>query len=158
MPMRELEAHGIGYDILQQSREQYTAEGVAEDLGVPTTQVVKAMLVQFQGDRGRTNFALFVTPGDRRLSIKKVKSVVGDKNAELASEKDVERISGFRVGSVSVLGFRRPDINGYVDRSVLELDQVVISSGRPDMGLALPPSEMVKAMHSPAIGDYCEDS
>lgn len=158
VPMRELETHGIEYESLQQTSKQYTAEGVASDLGVPTSQVVKAMLVQFRGDRGSNLFALFVTPGDRRLSMKKVRTVVGDKNAELASEKDVERMTGFRVGAVSVLGLRRPDIERYVDQGVLDLDQVVISSGRPDIGLALRPTDMVRAMGAPSVGDYCEAS
>jgi Cys-tRNA(Pro)/Cys-tRNA(Cys) deacylase len=156
LPMRELEAHGINYEPLQQTKEQFTAEGVASDLGVPTAQVVKAMLVQFQGDRGRTQFALFVTPGDCRLSLKKVKSTLKDKDAALASEKDVERITGFRVGAVSTLGFRRSDIERYLDQRVFDLKQVVISSGRPDLGLALSPADLFTAMEETFTGDYCE--
>jgi Cys-tRNA(Pro)/Cys-tRNA(Cys) deacylase len=157
MPMRELENHGVEYKPLQQSREQFTAEGVADDLRVPICQVVKAMLIRYQGDRGSDQFAIFVTPGDRRLSLKKAKSILGDKEAGLASEKDVERTTGFRIGAVSVLGFRRRDISQFVDQTVLTMDQIVISSGRPDLGLALGPSELVKAMDNPVIGEYCEE-
>ena len=46
MPMRVLDEKGIPYEVHQQSSKQFTAEGVAEDLGVPVAQVVKAMLVQ----------------------------------------------------------------------------------------------------------------
>jgi prolyl-tRNA editing enzyme YbaK/EbsC (Cys-tRNA(Pro) deacylase) len=63
----------------------------------------------------------------------------------------------FQVGAVSVLGFQRADVPSYVDQRVLELDQVVISAGRPDVGLVLVPVDLVKAMDGAQLGDYCED-
>jgi len=96
-------------------------------------------------------------PGDRRLSLKKVGAALEDKDLQLAAERDVQRVTGFRVGAVSVLGLRRDDVPGYVDQAVLKLERVVISAGRPDMGLALKPQDMVRAMTDVEIGDFCED-
>ncbi len=76
-----------------------------------------------------------VVPGDRKLSLKKVAAALGDKGVRLAAERDVIRVTGYQIGSVSVAGFRRDDIAGYVDRRVLDLPQVIISAGRPDAGL-----------------------
>jgi Cys-tRNA(Pro)/Cys-tRNA(Cys) deacylase len=159
MPMRALEEKGIPYEAHQQSSKQYTAEGVAEDLGVPVAQVVKAMLVQRStnpGD-GSSPFVLFVIPGDRRLSLKKVAAALVDKKVQLATQRDVERVTGFQVGAVSVLGFRRDDVAGYVDEHVLDLEQVIISAGRPDTGLALVPNDMIRAIEGCQVGDFCED-
>jgi len=121
MPMRALEEKGIPYDARQQSSKQFTAEGVAEDLGVPVAQVVKAMLVQRSSapGGGSSPFVLFVLPGDRRLSLKKVGAALEDKNVLLASQRDVERVTGFQVGAVSVLGFRRDDVPSYLDQHVI---------------------------------------
>jgi Cys-tRNA(Pro)/Cys-tRNA(Cys) deacylase len=159
MPMRALDEKGIPYEVHQQSSKQYTAEGVAEDLGVPVAQVVKAMLVQRSPNPsgGSNPFVLFVIPGDRRLSLKKVGAALGDKKVQLASQRDVERVTGFQVGAVSVLGFRREDVPGYVDGHVLDLEQVIISAGRPDTGLALVPGDMVRAIAGSQVGDFCED-
>jgi Cys-tRNA(Pro)/Cys-tRNA(Cys) deacylase len=159
MPMRALDEKGINYEIHQQSSKQFTAEGVAEDLGVPVAQVVKAMLVQRSTNPGGGggSFVLFVIPGDRRLSLKKVGAALVDKKVQLASQRDVERVTGFQVGAVSVLGFRREDVSGYVDQHVLELEQVIISAGRPDTGLALIPADMVHAINGYQTGDFCED-
>ena len=159
MPMRTLDEKGIQYKVFQQTSKQYTAEGVAEDLGVPVAQVVKAMLVQrstIPGD-GSSPFVLFVIPGNRRLSLKKVGAALADKKVQLASQRDVERVTGFQVGAVSVVGFRRDDVPGYVDMHVLELEQVVISAGRPDAGLALAPADMLLAIKGSQTGDFCED-
>lgn len=159
MPMRKLDEKGIQYEVLQGSSKQFTAEGVAEDLGVPVAQVVKAMLVQrsTKPGEGSSPFVLFVIPGDRRLSLKKVGVALGDKKAQLASQRDVKRVTGFQVGAVSVLGFRRDDVPGFVDQHVMELEQVVISAGRPDAGLALAPADMLLAIEGGQTGDFCED-
>ena len=159
MPMRVLDEKGIPYEVRQGSSKQYTAEGVAEDLGIPIAQVVKAMLVQrsIGPGKGSSPFVLFVVPGDRRLSLKKVAVVLDDKNVQLASQRDVQRVTGYQVGAVSVLGFRREDVPGYADQHVLDLEQVIISAGRPDVGLALVPSDMVRAIEGCQTGDYCED-
>ena len=157
MPMRVLENQGIIYQLRQQSQKEYSAEGVAEDLGVPLAQVLKAMLVQATGADSSIVFSLVVIPGDKRLSLKKIGTAIGDKHVQLASKRDVERITGFRVGSVSVIGLRREDVPTYVDHDVLDLEQVIISAGRPDTGIALQPSGIISAMHDPQIGDYCED-
>jgi Cys-tRNA(Pro) deacylase len=121
--------------------------------------VVKAMMVQRSANPGggSTPFVLFVIPGNQRLSLKKVGTALGDKKIELASQRDVERVTGFQVGAVSVLGFRREDVPGYVDQHVMELEQVIISAGRPDTGLALVPADMVRAISGCQIGDFCED-
>jgi prolyl-tRNA editing enzyme YbaK/EbsC (Cys-tRNA(Pro) deacylase) len=66
-------------------------------------------------------------------------------------------VTGFQVGAVSVIGFRREDVPGYVDQHIMELEQVIISAGRPDVGLALIPSDMVKAIEGAQVGDFCED-
>ena len=159
MPMRTLDEKGIQYNVRQQSSKQYTAEGVAEDLGVPVAQVVKAMLVQRSTNPGEGNspFVLVVIPGDRRLSLKKVGAALADKKVQLASQRDVQRVTGYQVGAVSVLGFRRDDVPGYVDQHVMDLEQVIISAGRPDVGLALIPSEMVRAIEGTQTGNFCED-
>jgi Cys-tRNA(Pro) deacylase len=159
MPMRVLDEKGIRYEIRQQSSKQYTAEGVAEDLGVPVAQVVKAMLVErsVSPGKGISPFALFVVPGDRRLNLKKVAAELDDKNVQLASQRDVQRVTGYQVGAVSVLGFRRDDVPGYVDQHTLELERVIISAGRPDIGLALVPADMIRAIVACQVGDFCED-
>ena len=149
LPMRILEEKGIPYEPRQQARKQLTAEGVAGDLGVPVAWVVKAMILQ----RSDRSFALVVIPGDRLLSLKKVGGVLGDKNVVMAQGRDVQRVTGYQVGAVSVLGFRRDDIPSYLDGAVLDLERAIISSGRPDMGLELDPQDLERALGA-QVGDF----
>jgi len=148
--MRALEAKGIPYTLHQHARKQHTAAGVAEDLDVPVAWVVKAMIVQ----RSKRDFALVVVPGDRQLSLKKVAEALGEKNIAMASERDVQRVTGFQIGAVSVVGFRRKDLVAFVDQGVLALEQALISSGRPDAGLALAPQDLLRAIEGAQVGDF----
>lgn len=152
MTMRVLEQKGVPYELHQHAHKQYTAEGVAQDLGVPVSQVIKAMIVQ----RSDRQFVLVVIPGDQRLSLKKVGAALNDKNVTLAAERDVQRVTGYQVGAVSVLGFRRADVQAYVDQRVLEPQQVIISAGRPDAGLALSPDDLMRALEGAELGDFSE--
>ena len=148
-PMRLLEEKGVPYEARPQAHKQFTAEGVAQDLGVPVAWVVKAMIVRCTNG----SFVLVVVPGDRQLSLKKVGAILGDKGVALAQGRDVERVTGFQVGAVSVLGYRRDDVPGYLDQGVLALERVVISSGRPDLGLLLSPQDLLEAMGA-KLGDF----
>ena len=149
LPMRILDEKGIAYQPRQQARKQFTAEGVAEDLGVPVAWVVKAMIVQ-GSDR---SFSLVVIPGDLQLSLKKVGAALGDKNVAMAQQRDVQRVTGYQVGAVSVLGYRRKDIPTYLDQNVLSLERAIISSGRPDMGLEMDPQDLLHALRA-QVGDF----
>lgn len=149
MPMRVLEEKGVPYQVHRHARKLYTAEGVAEDLGIPVAQVVKAMIVRLS-DR---SFVLAIIPGNKQLSLKKLGAVLNDKGLEMASARDMQRVTGFQVGAVSVLGFRRSDIAAYMDEGVLEQEMVIISSGRPDAGLEVKPRDLLQALGAQA-GDF----
>ena len=149
IPMRALDEKGVPYRVHAHTRKLYTAEGVAEDLGIPVAQVVKAMIVR----RSDRSFVLVVIPGDKRLSLKKLGAVLNDKGLELASARDVQRVTGFQVGAVSVLGFRRSDIAAYMDEGVLEQETVIISSGRPDAGLEVKPQDLLQVLGA-QVGDF----
>jgi Cys-tRNA(Pro) deacylase len=152
MPMRVLEERGVPYELHVHAHNQYTATGVAEDLGIPVAQIVKAMILQ----RSDGGFVLAAVPGDKRLNLKKIGAALGDKGVRMAAERDVQRVTGYQVGAVSVMGFRRDDIPAYVDEHVLESEQIIISSGRPDAGLALSPEDLLRALPGAQVGDFCD--
>ncbi len=152
LPMELLEQHGIPYEIHQHEKDQYTAEGVAQDLGVPVAQVVKAMLARCD----ESWYVLVIIPGDERLSLDKVQATTGAGKVNLASKQEVEQITGYTVGAVSVIGFRQGGVLAFVDEGVLDLEQIIISSGRPEAGLALSPDDMMVVLLGAQVGDFCE--
>lgn len=83
--------------------------------------------------------------------------MLSDKRVTLASERDVQRVTGYQVGAVSVLGFRRADVLTCVDQRLLELERLIISAGRPDAGLALSPDALMRALEGAQVDDFCEE-
>jgi len=152
LPMELLEQEDIPYQVRQHQEQQYTADGVAQDLGVPVAQVVKAMLVRCD----ESWYVLVVIPGNERLSLEKIQAATGAGRVNLASKREVEQITGYTVGAVSVIGFRQGGILPFVDEEVLGLEQIIISSGRPEAGLALSPDSLMSLLQGGQVGDFCE--
>lgn len=152
LPMELLDQKGIHYEVHQHEEDQYTAEGVASDLGVAVAQVVKAMLVRCDGSW----YVLVVIPGDKRLDLEKVRAMVGAGRVNLAAKQEVEQITGYTVGAVSVLGFRQGGVLTFVDRAVLELEQAIISSGRPDAALELSVQDLMDGLEGAQLGHFSE--
>jgi prolyl-tRNA editing enzyme YbaK/EbsC (Cys-tRNA(Pro) deacylase) len=48
-------------------------------------------------------------------------------------------------------------VDTYVDQAVLDLERVIISSGRPDAGLALSSQDLLSALDQAVVGDFSED-
>ena len=90
------------------------------------------MLPEVQGE-----FAVNGGAGrDTKLSLKKVAAVLGDKGVRLAAERDVIRVTGYQIGSVSVTGFGRDDIAGYEGSPARapDLPQAIIERGAAGRG------------------------
>jgi hypothetical protein len=69
------------------------------------------------------------------------------------------RITGYQIGAVSVLDYRRRgqhsrgDLPACLDRQVLDLERAAASSGRPGMGLELAPQDLLRAIGA-EVGDF----
>jgi Cys-tRNA(Pro) deacylase len=118
---------------------------------VESCQVVKTLLVRAP-DR---QFYLALVRGDQRLSLRKLARVVGVKTLDMAPEKDVPRITGYRIGAVAPLGLRRQDVPIYVDHYIMEEPRVSISAGRHDAGLELDTRDLIRAVRG-QVADITE--
>src|SRR5437764_1208150 len=81
-----------------------TAETVARKVGVPLEQVWKTLVMR--GDRIGPLFA--VVPGSSEVDLKALARVTGDRKVEPAALKEVQPLTGYIRGGVTVLGARKP--------------------------------------------------
>ncbi len=125
---RLLEAAGVPcrtlpYDLPE---ERFSAEAVADQLGLPPGQVFKT-LATVGSARGPV-FALI--PAGSVLSLKKLARLLGDRRLEMAPLADVLRLTGYRRGAVTVPGAKR-SYPAAVDESALEWERIAVSAGAP---------------------------
>ncbi len=139
---RLLDGLGISYEMraYEVDPDDLTAISVARKINLPAEQVFKTLLAQTSS--GAHVFA--VIPGDMELDLKKLAHAAGAKNAELASLKEVEPLTGYIRGGVTVMAARKP-FPAFVDETVELHDLISISAGQRGLQLLLTPADYLRA-------------
>jgi Cys-tRNA(Pro)/Cys-tRNA(Cys) deacylase len=139
---RVLDSLSITYELraYQVDPGDLTAISVARKIGLPPEQVFKTLLTHT--NTGDHLFA--VIPGDAELDLKKLAHAAGAKKAELASLKDVEPLTGYIRGGVTVMGAKKP-FPAYADETIELFDVISVSAGLRGLQLVLDPADYLRA-------------
>jgi len=95
-----------------------------------------------RGDRHGVCFA--VVPGDRRLDLKALARLTGDRKAETVPLKDVLPLTGYVRGGVTVLGAKKA-YPVYADETIELFDVVSVSAGTRGLQILLAPADYLRA-------------
>ena len=140
--VRLLDEMGIQYELRQYEvdPEDLTAETVAAKIGLPLEQVFKTLVAH--GDRHGVCFA--VIPGNARLDLKALAKITGDRKVETVPLKEVQPLTGYVRGGVTVLGAKKA-YPVYVDETIELFEVVSVSAGMRGLQVLLSPADYVKA-------------
>ena len=120
--------------------EDLTAETVARKVGLPLEQVFKTLVVR--GDRHGVCFA--VVPGDCQLDSKAIAKLTGDRKVEPVTLKEVQPLTGYIRGGVTVLGAKKA-YPVYIDETLELFDVVSISAGQRGLQIFIAPADYLRA-------------
>ncbi len=139
---RLLDALGIGYELrpYEVDPEDLSAVTVAAKIGVPIEQVFKTLLTRTS--EGTHLFG--IVPGYAELDLKKLAAVAGVRKAEMASLKDVEPLTGYIRGGVTVLAAKKP-FPAFADETLEIFDLISVSAGQRGLQLLLSPGDYLRA-------------
>ncbi len=142
---RLLDSLNITYELrsYEVDPEDLTAISVARKIGLPPEQVFKTLLSQTSS--GEHLFAII--PGDTELDLKKLAQASGAKKAELASLKEVEPLTGYIRGGVTVMGARKP-FPAYADETIELFDIISVSAGQRGLQVILSPADYLRATNA----------
>src|SRR6201990_2173491 len=135
---RQLDALNITYELraYEVDPDDLTAISVAKKIGLPPEQVFKTLVT-----KTNENEHLFaVVPGASELDLKKLAAAAGTRKVELASLKDVEPLTGYIRGGVTVLAAKKP-FPAFVDETIELFDVISISAGQRGVQVGLSPAE-----------------
>src|SRR5262249_55759143 len=140
--IRLLDEMGITYKLREYEvdPDDLTAETVAAKIGLPLEQVFKTLVAR--GDRHGVCFA--VVPGNARLDLKALAKLTGDRKVETVPLKEVQPLTGYIRGGVTVLGAKKA-YPVYVDETIDLSDVVSVSAGMRGLQVLLSPADYVKA-------------
>jgi Cys-tRNA(Pro)/Cys-tRNA(Cys) deacylase len=142
---RLLDSLSIRYELraYEVDPNDLTAIAVAHKIGMPPEQVFKTLLVQLSGS-GKAEHVFAVIPGDTELDLKKLAQAAGAKKAELASLKEVEPLTGYIRGGVTVMAAKKP-FPAFADETIELFDLISVSAGQRGLQLVLSPADYLRA-------------
>ena len=142
---RYLDSLGIRYELREYTvdPEEFSAIIVAEKIGLPPEQVFKTLLC-VTSDREHV-FA--VVPGNDELDFKKLAKAAGARKAEMVSLKEVEPLTGYVRGGVTVFGAKK-DFPAYADETIELFDVISVSAGTRGTQIVLAPEDYLRASNA----------
>jgi Cys-tRNA(Pro)/Cys-tRNA(Cys) deacylase len=140
--VRALETLGIPFELKAYDVDEadLSATTVARKVGLPAEQVFKTLLVR--GDRQGLSFA--VVPGDSTLDLKALALATGDRKVELVPLKEVQPLTGYIRGGVTVFAAKK-DLPVVVDETVILFDIISVSAGMRGLQIFLHPDDYLRA-------------
>jgi Cys-tRNA(Pro)/Cys-tRNA(Cys) deacylase len=151
---RHLDALSIRYELraYEVDPDDLTAISVARKIGLPPEQVFKTLVTKTS-----ENAHLFaVVPGDSELDLKKLAATAGTRKVELAALKDLEPLTGYIRGGVTVLAAKKP-FPAFADETIEIFDVISVSAGLRGLQLVLRPADYLRAT-SAALADLTKDA
>ena len=142
---RLLESLGISFDLIdyEVDPEDLSATTVAKKIGMPAEQVFKTLLTT----GGVNSYAFAVIPGDAELDFKRLARAAGMRKAEMVSLKEVQPLTGYIRGGVTVFGAKKA-YPVYVDETLVLFDKISVSAGSRGTQLVVTPEDYLRAARS----------
>jgi Cys-tRNA(Pro)/Cys-tRNA(Cys) deacylase len=139
---RLLDALEIAYELraYEVNPDDLSAVTVAAKIGLPTEQVFKTLLAETTPN----GHVFAVIPGNAALDLKKLAHAAGARKAELAALKQVEPLTGYVRGGVTVMGAKKP-FPAYVDETIELFDIISVSAGIRGLQMLLSPADYLRA-------------
>lgn len=139
---RILDALGVAYELVgyEVDPDDLSAETVAAKIGLPPEQVWKTLLTR--GDRTGPLFAII--PGNFELDLKALARASGDRSVSTVPLKELQPLTGYIRGGVTVLGAKRA-YPVFVDETVELWDRVSVSAGQRGLQILLSPADYLRA-------------
>ncbi len=130
-----LDEHHAQYRLIDHAPEGRT-EVVSPLRGNRLSQAAKCIVVMVKLGKKVTKYVLAVYPGDARLDLNALKSLLGGTYVSFASPDIAERLAGSVAGTILPFSFS-PELELIVDPSLLENDELFFNAARLDRSMAL---------------------
>lgn len=126
--------------------EDLSGETVATKINMPVEQVFKTLLCRV--DQKDIVFAVLSVADE--LDFKKLASAVGGRRAELVPIKEVQPLTGYIRGGVTVFASKKP-YPVFVDESIELFDVISVSAGTRGMQIVLRSADYLRAAEATLV-------
>jgi Cys-tRNA(Pro)/Cys-tRNA(Cys) deacylase len=150
---RILESLAIPYTLQEYEvdPDDLSAIAVARKIALPVEQVFKTLLTT----TGPDQYAFAVIPGDAELDFKKLARAARARKAEMVSLKDVQPLTGYIRGGVTVFGAKK-DFPVFADETIELFDFISVSAGHRGIQILLAPQDYLRVAKA-TVADLTKD-
>jgi len=137
-----LEKAGIAFTLHEYDYDPNAARigmQAAEALGIPPARLLKTLMA-----KAGNNVVCVLVPSDKEVSLKRLATAAGAKDAAMLPPAEAERITGYHVGGISPLG-QRKRASTFIEQDALAQTTVLVNGGRRGLQIEIAPSDLVKA-------------
>ncbi|MDP4143383.1 MAG: YbaK/EbsC family protein [Bacillota bacterium] len=135
-----LNKENIDYEIIKHKRPIHTAEQGADYFGIEVGQTAPTLILS--SDKG---FIALIVAGDRgKIDFKELGEKVGFQIKGLVKPKEVEKITGFKVGAVSMIEHNLPCI---IDSHLFDYDYIYGGTGSENHTLKINAKNLKKLIN-----------
>ena len=146
---RYLNAQRVSFRVLPHQSPATTIEDAAKQRGILPEQMVKCIVLRDMGNL----YALACVPGDRLADPKRVRSLLGCRRMTCVDKSDIEKLTGYQVGTVTPL-LLPTKMHIIFDHRLMQQSEVTISSGSLLAGIALQIDDLFD-LCNPVLADIC---
>lgn len=114
-------------------------------------QIVRSILFQIKPGE----FVMVLVAGREQVDWKKLRQLVGRSRVRMATEEEVLKVTGYRVGTVSPFGLKN-QVKVLLDESVLEEEEVSLGSGVRNIAIVMKSADVRRALGDPEIVSLLE--
>ncbi|MGC1870223.1 MAG: aminoacyl-tRNA deacylase [Acidobacteriaceae bacterium] len=126
--------------------DDLSGETVARKINMPVEQVFKTLLCRV--DQKDIVFAVLSVADE--LDFKKLATAVGGRRAELVPIKEVQPLTGYIRGGVTVFASKKP-YPAFADESIELFDLISVSAGTRGMQILLSPEDYLRAAEATLV-------
>ncbi len=148
-----LDQQGIPYRLIDHAPEGRT-ELVSAMRGNTLSQAAKCIILMVKLGKKVTRYILAVVPGDARVDLPTVKTLMQGTYVAFASSEIAERLAGSVTGTILPFSFN-PELDVVVDPSLLENEEIYFNAARLDRSMALKTRDYV-TVAKPRLGRIVE--
>jgi len=145
---RFLDSRKIKYTARELPAEKLGARETAQLLHVSAAQVFKTIVTL----REKKKPVLAVVPGGRKVNLKALAALLGEKKISLPTEREAEALTGLQAGGISPLALMNKGFQVVLDSSAQTHERIFISGGQRGLNIELSPADLTELVHA-RVGD-----
>lgn len=125
----------VNYEIIEHSEQINTAQEGAAFFGIHIGQTASTLILKT--DKGY--YSLIISGDHGRVDLESMKELLQVQEIKLAKPKEVEQVTGCKIGSVSLIN---PNLPTIIDRELYKFSYIYGGTGIPQTTLKISPKDI----------------